>query len=507
MKEGQPNNPDMGHDILVNQERPLLKAAQDLSRAVAALEPNPDYAPQPPLALIVGGYVRDIHLGLRPKDADIEVYGVPPADLNRLLERMFGKTKDVGEAFGIIKVPLGDGLELDVSIPRRESKAGKGHTGFLIDSDPSLSIQEAARRRDFTVNAMALDPVSGVIYDPFGGLEDIQSKTLRVTDPERFQDDPLRVLRAMQFAARLEFTVEPESARLMRQMVERGDLGELSKERITGEIEKLLLKARRPSIGFEFGRMIGVVERVMPELQATLGVPQEPEWHPEGDVWTHTMMVADAAAKIVHDAARGLSEDERRQVMLGAVAHDLGKPATTTTVEGRIRSFGHEAAGEEPVRRFFSRLSFSGSDLEAAVAVATEHLKPSLLYSAFQKGDLDEKQYTNAVRKAVKRLGKTSWRVLLAAAEADFRGRTLPGADTAPFEAGSKFAQTVTEHGLDHVALRPLIMGRDLIEVFGLKPSPRFGEVIAAVEAARDEGKITTRDEALEFVRARIQNE
>ncbi len=494
---------EIHRDSEPKSERPLFKAAQDLAREISELEPNPEYATNAPCALIVGGYVRDSLLGLNPKDADIEVYGVAPDELKALLKKKFGQVEIVGEAFAVLKVSLGDGLELDVSIPRRESKTGKGHKDFAVIADPSMTIQEAAQRRDFTVNALAMDPVTGVIFDPFGGQEDIKNRILRVTDSERFQDDPLRVLRAMQFVARLEFTIDLESAQLMQEMVSRGELDHLPRERVTTELEKLLVKAKRPSVGFEFGRTIGVIERHFPELHALIDVPQEPEWHPEGDVWIHTMMVVDAAAKIAR--RDGFSESDRRPIVLGALAHDFGKPATTETIDGRIRSLGHEEAGEAPTREMCKRLSFGGDDVEAVVAIAKMHLQPGMLYRALETGKITDKAYVNAVRKVVKRLGKTSWRILLAASEADFRGRTIPGVDTAPYTPGLTFAKTVIDHGLDKEALKPLMQGRDLITEFGLVPSktngPLFGRIISAVEAARDEGKIETREQAIELAR------
>jgi len=493
----------MSHDNL------LLVAADRLARAVREFRPDRKYRMRVPEALIVGGYVRDQALGLDPKDADIEVYGVDPERLYALLEKVFGKTKEVGKAFGVIKVPIGDGLELDVSIPRRDSKAGKGHAGILAQSDPSMSVKEAARRRDFTVNTMAMNPLTGERHDPFDGMKDLRSKVLRVTDREQFQEDPLRVLRAVQFVARLEFSVDPESERLMREMVERGDLAELPPDRVTKELEKLLTKAPRPSVGFEFGRRIGLVERLFPEAEALVGVPQEPEWHPEGDVWVHTMMVVDAAAKIAR--RDGLPLEQARPLMLGALDHDFGKPATTEFLDGRIRSRGHEDAGEAPTRMMCERLTFKQDDVEAAVAIAVNHLKPGTLYRARLSNELDEKQYVNAVRKLVRRLGKTSWRVLLAASEADFRGRTIPGCDVDPYLPGKMLEETVVAHGLDREAAKPLVQGRDLITVFGLKAkdrtgSPIFGTILAAVEAARDDGRVETREQALAFVRDYLYN-
>ncbi len=506
MPETPSFNPD-GRDYM-SHDNPLLAAAVDLAKAVRELRPDPKYRMRIPEAMIVGGYVRDEKLGLDPKDADLEVYGVAPERLQVLLEKMFGKTKEVGKAFGVIKVPIGERFELDVSIPRRDSKAGKGHTGILVESDPSMSVKEAARRRDFSVNAMASNPLTGELHDPFGGMDDIRAKVLRVTDTVQFQEDPLRVLRGMQFVARLGFSVEGGSERLMREMVERGDLAELPPERITTELEKLLTKAARPSMGFEFARRIGIIERLFPEAEALVGVPQEPEWHPEGDVWIHTMMVIDAAARIAR--RDGLSGVEYRQVLLGALVHDYGKPATTETIDGRIRSRGHEEAGEEPTRKMCERLSFGKDDVEAAVAIAVNHLKPGVFYRARETGELNEKQYVNAIRKLIRRLGKTSWRVLLASSEADYRGRTIPGCETEPYLPGRMLAKTVVAHGLDKEAAKSLLMGRDLIDEFGLVPSKKtgalFGTILGAVETSRDAGEIETREQALAFVRDYLFN-
>ncbi|MFA4845011.1 MAG: hypothetical protein WC654_00425 [Patescibacteria group bacterium] len=432
MTEQPSHNPDVGSDLLKNQERPLLKAASDLVRAVATIAPNPDCAPQPPQALIVGGYVRDVHLGLHPKDADIEVYGVAADQLKELLERLFGTTKDVGEAFGIIKVPIGDKLELDVSIPRRESKAGKGHTGFLIDSDPSLNIKEAARRRDFTVNALAMDPITGVVFDPFGGLEDLQTKTLRITDPERFQDDPLRVLRAMQFIARIEFTVDPESERLMHEMVERGDLTELSRERITEEFEKLIFKGKRPSIGLAFARRIGVIEASFPNATVK-------DW----DVWEHLM--------------------DR------AVAHKKERHATLAAFLSGFSLESREAAVTE--------LTFKKKDIECA---------QSLLCAS----EIQDSASTNPINDA----RRTLKRVLPASPEAYAAWlRILERGEEA-----DRFLSLVQEH---HLSAQALLQGRDLIELFQLKPGPKFREIIDAVEAARDRAQIETREQAIAYVK------
>lgn len=425
--------PADARDLMKGQEKPLIKAARDLVRAVAEIEPNPDYAPQPPQALIVGGYVRDLHLGLRPKDADIEVYGVSPAELKSTLEKLFGRTKDVGEAFGIIKVPIGEGLELDVSIPRRESKAGKGHAGFLIDSDPSLDIKEAARRRDFSVNAMAMDPVTEVVFDPFDGMEDLKARRLRVTDAERFQDDPLRVLRAVQFLARLEFSIDPNSEKLIREMVDRGDLAELSRERITEEFEKLLFKARQPSIGLKFARKNGILEAVFPGTAI--------------ENWDGWMRMLDETVLVGKD----------RHATLAAFFSGFAPGARDAVV---------------------SSLSFSKKK-------DIPHTESLLHASAFE-----DSAPTNPVNDA----RRTLKRIQPAAPESYAAWLSVLGRK----EEGERFLSLVRENGLN---VQGLLQGRDLIELFKLKPGPKFQEILGAVEAARDRAEIETREEAISLAR------
>ena len=281
-------------------------------------------------ALIVGGWVRDRLLdrvsigstsaGHTPKDGgrqdiDVEVFGLP-ADRLRAVLSALGPVNSVGASFAVFK--LGP---LDISLPRTESKAGRGHRGFIVTGDPDLPLREATRRRDFTVNAIAWDPLREEHLDPHGGRDDLHRKRLRMVDPATFGDDSLRVLRAVQLAARLEFELDEPTRALCRTIA----LDDLPAERVWGEMEKLLLLAKRPSLGFALARDIRVVEQLFPELAALVDCPQEPEWHPEGDVWTHTLLVIDEARGRIENLRR----PQRIAVMLGAVCHDFGKPATT----------------------------------------------------------------------------------------------------------------------------------------------------------------------------------
>src|SRR3954467_2396572 len=302
-------------------------------------------------ALIVGGWVRDRLLGLPEGDnpnVDLEVFGVPGDRLRALLET-FGRVEAVGGRFQVYKVG-----GIDASLPRRDSKAGRGHKGFIVTGDPDMSIAEAARRRDFTVNAISWDPLSDEYFDPFDGRRDLERRLLRMVDPDTFADDSLRVLRAVQLAARFEFSLDEATAALCRAI----PLDDLPCERVWGEIEKLLLQARRPSLGLAVAMDLGIVGKLFPELRALSGCPQEPEWHPEGDVWVHTLQVVDEARTRIDDLPR----PHQVAILVGAVAQDLGKPATTGFSDGRIRSMDHEEQGVSPASVLLDRLNIHTID-------------------------------------------------------------------------------------------------------------------------------------------------
>ncbi|MCA1614129.1 MAG: HD domain-containing protein, partial [Acidobacteria bacterium] len=340
----------------------MPKRIAALARAVAA---------EGGRALLVGGCVRDALMGRRPQDWDVEVYGVEPSRLRALLER-FGRVDAVGEAFTVYKL----GPDLDVSLPRRERKQGRGHRGFVIEGDPSMTFAEAARRRDFTVNAILCDPLTGEHVDPYEGRRDLEDKLLRAVAPDTFVEDSLRVLRAAQLAARFGLDIDPATADLCRSI----DLTDLPAERVWGELEKLLLQAARPSVGFEWLAKLGATPQLFPEVQALVGVPQEAAWHPEGDCDVHTFLTLDRARELLDD----LPYPKRVTVMLAALCHDFGKPATTEFVEGRTRSRGHDEAGVPPTITFLDRLkihTLDGYDVRSqTVALVRDHLKPGEFY-------------------------------------------------------------------------------------------------------------------------------
>ena len=504
----------MSHSLLnaFREQNPILVGALcDIAERVAR-EPQHADSSVPPRAYIVGGYVRDLLLGVEPKDADLEVFGVPADRLHSLLETLFpSQVHDVGRAFGVLKVHLSHGVEFDVAMPRTESKTAPGHKGFAVESYPFLSIREAARRRDFTINTISFDPLTGEVLDPWNGQQDLEARLLRVVDAETFVDDPLRVYRAVQFLARFQLTIDPPSFLLLQQMVRDGHLQELSHERITEELGKLFLLAEKPSLGIECLRALGIIERDYPELNALINVPQEPEWHPEGDVWIHTMLVVDQAAKIIRrNENADFTRDERLAVVFGALCHDLGKPATTVRGEKdgvmRWRTPGHQEAGEAPTRELCGRLSFGEHVTHAAVMIALHHLRPPEYYLKHKKGELTDARYANTIRTLLKKIAPLSWRVLHAAAEADFRGRGFVDAETRAFLYGDLFRDTIIREQLDVEALKPLILGGEVIELFSLEPGPFIGDLLRTVEHARDKGEIQTKDEALVLIGMLIKN-
>ncbi len=434
-------------------------------------------------ALIVGGWVRDALLANGApvgSDVDIEVFGIEQDRLAPLLAP-FGRVEAVGASFPVYKLRVPDKNvdDIDVALPRRESKSGRGHKGFEVRGDPSMSIQDAARRRDFTINAISWDPLTGTYEDPFDGRGDLTRRLLRVVDPATFGDDSLRVLRAIQFAARFDLTLDDQTREICRSI----PLDDLPAERIWGEIEKLLLKATRPSIGFALALDLGVIDRVLPELRPLVGCEQEPEWHPEGDVWTHTLMVIDEARQANGDLAR----PQLITVMLGAVCHDLGKPATTAFVDGRIRSLDHEQAGVAPTESLLDRLnvhSIDGFDVRGQViGLVAQHLKPGMFHKAQSVGD-------GAFRRLAQ---KVDLELLARLARADCRGRS----GSFDCSAMDWFIERARALGVEHQPPPPLLLGRHLLQL-GLEPGPRVGEVLKQVYEKQLDGAITTVDEGIE---------
>jgi tRNA nucleotidyltransferase (CCA-adding enzyme) len=452
-----------------------IDVAAEIARRVAA---------QGGRALIVGGWVRDRLLGRASKDIDIEVFGVAAPALKALLETI-APVNVVGESFTVYKV-----ADVDVALPRRESKVGHGHKGFAVEGDPSMSPEDAARRRDFTVNAISWDPLREVYIDPFNGRVDLlERKVLRAVDPRTFVEDSLRVLRGVQFAARFALDMDAATKDLCRRI----PLNDLPAERVWGELEKLLLLAERPSVGFSLALELGVIERLFPELHALVGCPQEPEWHPEGDVWVHTLMVIDQARTRIAD----LDKPRQIAVMLGAVCHDLGKPPTTAFVDGRIRSIDHEQAGVPPSEALLDRLNIQtigGYDVRAQVfGVVAQHLKPLAFF----------KSVTPVGDGAFRRLAqKVDLELLARVALSDCLGRT------GHFDCSGIrwFLERAQALGVEHAPPDPILKGRHLLDL-GMPPGPAMGEILRKVYERQLDGDVTTLDEGLAIARGIITTE
>jgi len=436
-------------------------------------------------ALLVGGCVRDELMGKQPKDWDLEVYGVAPSRLRELLDQ-FGRVNVVGEAFTVYKI----GKDLDVSLPRRDRKIGRGHRGFVIEGDPEMAVAAATLRRDFTINAILRDPLTGEILDPQNGREDLQRNVLRAVSLETFAEDSLRVLRAAQFAARFEFRIEPNTVVLCRSI----DLSDLPPERIWGEMEKLLLRAQRPSIGLGWLHALGVLDQLFPEIRALIEVPQDPEWHPEGDVFVHTRLVIDRARELIED----LPYAKQVTIMLAALSHDFGKPATTEFVDGRTRSRGHEEAGVEPTVSFLDRLNIhtlDGYDVRAqVVALVRDHLKPGEYYK--KRDEVGDGAFRRLARKCELDL-------LYRVAKADSLGRNaewVPSENWYDSAAQDWFIARARELQVAEEPPPPLLLGRHLLEM-GLDPGPRIGEITRAVYEMQLDGRVQTLEEAKEVAK------
>ena len=416
---------------------------QKMARQIAAL-----VAAQGGRTFYVGGFVRDALIHKENKDVDIEVHGVSPKCLEEILDSL-GQRMTIGESFGIFGLK---GYDLDIAMPRKEEARGQGHKDFDIFVDPFIGTEAAARRRDFTFNALMQVVLTGEIVDHFGGVEDLQNGILRHVNDQSFAEDPLRVLRAGQFAARFGFRAAEETVALCRQM----DLRHLPRERIEGELKKALLKAEKPSIFFEVLRQMEQLDHWFPELKALIGVQQNPVYHSEGDVWTHTMMVIDEAAKLRHRAANPY------WFMLSAVTHDFGKAVCTEEKNGVLHAYLHEVKGLPLAEAFLRRITGEVKLIEYVLNLTEYHMKPNTVAGARSAVKVTTRMFDQSVDPEG----------LICLALADDRGRITqaPATDHEVFlmERLAVFQELMS---------RPYVMGRDLVEA-GLKPGVEFTEIL-----------------------------
>ena len=415
-------------------------------------------------ALLVGGCVRD-HLLSRlsttncqlPTDFDIEVYGLAPEKLQATLATRF-RLDLVGASFGVLKL---HGHDIDVALPRRETKLGEGHRAFEMEYDPFLKIEEASARRDFTVNAIYMDPLTGEIIDPWNGKADLEKGVLRHVS-DHFREDPLRVLRGMQFIARFDLEPAPETIAICRGMTPEG----LAQERLMGEWSKLLLQGKKISKGLNFLRAVGWV-KYYPELERLIGCKQAPEWHPEGDVWNHTLCCLDAYAEGKSKGERGKSEEgEDLIVGLAVLCHDFGKPFCSKydPVKKRIRSLGHDEMGVEPTIAFLKRLTNEEKLLKEVPPLVKHHMRPFAMWK--------DKASDGAIRRLAAKVTRIDR--LCRVAAADDAGR--PPFPREP-EAYEWLEEQARRLAVEDAAPKPIVMGRHLMEL-GMKPGPDYKKIL-----------------------------
>jgi tRNA nucleotidyltransferase (CCA-adding enzyme) len=438
-------------------------------------------------ALIAGGAVRDNLLGLEPKDFDVEVYGVSFDGLARILAA-YGRVDLVGQSFGVVKLTVSGGRTYDFSLPRRDSKIGHTHRDFLTTFDPDITPEEAASRRDFTINAMAFDPVANELLDFFRGREDLRNRVLRATS-DAFREDPLRVLRGMQFACRFNLAIDPATAEQCRAIAH--EYSTIAQERVAEEFMKWATKSTDPGRIAEYLVATGWIAH-FPEIKHLLGVPQDPEWHPEGDVGIHTMLVVDAAAKI---ATRDLLIDDERAVLLfSALTHDFAKAGTTALRErnGVLRwtAHGHEAAGGPLARAFLERIGIKPSIVDQVVHLVENHLAHSSL-----RNDVTPR----TVRRLALRLAPANITQLIRLIEADHSGR--PPLPAGLPESAVRIREMAAAQAVATKPMSALILGRHVLPYFDNQAGPHIGEITRAAYDAQTDGAFSTEEEALNWLR------
>lgn len=470
---------------------------------------------------VVGGFVRDQILKIPNKDMDIEVYGLSYSEIAQALSSCF-RVDLVGQCFGVLKIDN----EIDISLPRKESKSGRGHKGFDVHSDPSLSLEEAFARRDFTINAIGMRR-DGSFYDPFDGIGDLRRGILRATS-QAFKDDPLRVLRGIQFCARFGFDMDSQTILYCRELF--SEFPTLSEERIYEEWTKWALKGKWMQKSLHLLRETGWI-KAFPELDALIDCPQNPCWHPEGDVFVHTSLVCEELAHILREQFFELSEEDRTVLMFAALGHDFGKAVTTHKDEqGIIRSLGHAEAGVPLIRQFLERMKAPHRIVAKVLPLVREHMSLMNLKQS-------ERPSPKMVRRLACRLEPANIKLWTLLCQSDARGCFAPERhyqqESSPFDQSdlkwpkqpeslktqSKDILTAKRQKITKRKIRfradlwfelaqelevaesqpqPLIRGRDLIQL-GVRPGPEMGQMLQKIFDAQLDGLISTFEEGIQF--------
>lgn len=432
-------------------------------------------------AWLVGGCVRDLFLNITPKDYDLEVYGLPMPNLEKSLKKL-GPCQQVGKSFAVLKLAY-QGMDIDLALPRTEKKTGMGHRAFEVIADENLALQEASQRRDFSMNAMMFNPLSGEFIDFHQGRDDLKKGQLRHVSAA-FAEDPLRVLRAMQFAARFQLSLHPSTALLCQQLL--AEAHTLSSERIWNEWEKWA-HAPYPSYGLQCLKDSTWWD-LYPELQALEACPQDPQWHPEGNVWIHTCHVLDEAAQLAID--KQWQSKTRLSLIFSALCHDIGKPSTTTHEKDHIRSKGHAQAGIPLSQSFLKNIAAPMWLSEHVCPLVKEHL-------CFHGTNLSDK----TIRRLAVRLEPSNIEVWEALTQADQSGRP-PLPKTRPALAWLQTAQALKH---DQEKPKMIITGKVLI-AHGIATGPKMGEILRIAYEAQLDGQFEDQSEAEQWLIQFIQS-
>jgi tRNA nucleotidyltransferase (CCA-adding enzyme) len=428
-------------------------------------------------ALIVGGANRDALLGCPVKDLDLEVYGLEAETLHHLLQQQY-TIKTVGVSFGVYHIPE---LQIDVALPRKETAIGLGHRDFSINCDPYLSIEQAALRRDFTINAIYHDPLSEEWLDPWNGLQDLRQRILHPVSP-RFMEDPLRVLRGMQFAARFDLQWSDTLIAYSRQISQDA----LAIERIEMEWKKMLVRGIKISRGMELLRASGWI-RFYPELEALIDCPQDPQWHPEGDVWQHTLHCLDALPSL-----RTGDEHEDWVIALAVLCHDMGKPVTTEWIDGHIRSYQHESRGVPIAESFLQRITRQKSIYEQILPLVACHMLPYSLY----KNQASDK----ALRKLALKVGRMDR--LMSVVHADLRGR--PPLPAYPSPELEWLEERLQQLNIQQSPPLPILLGRHLIPL-GFTPGKPLGYALQQAFEAQLSGEFDSVESGIAWIKRHVE--
>ncbi len=435
--------------------------------------------------ILVGGAVRDYILGQKSKDFDVEVFNIHYSQLIAILKK-FGKVSAVGKAFGVLKLS-NKGYHFDFSLPRNDIKTGEGHRGFRITTNPTMTFRSAASRRDFTINALGYNLISGEILDEFGGRSDLKNRILRVVDPATFTEDPLRVLRGIQFAARFNLDIPESTKQIFIDLIE--TLDQLPRERIFKEIIKLLLKAKKPSTGLIIADAIGLNKKLFPELNALHSIPHDPDWYPENNAWSHTLSVIDEAARL-----RCGDDFQDLALMLAALCHEFTSLNPTEFVDAQWQKKYQSAPCITVTRCFMNRITNETKLIETVDRLVSEHrsLSRALRSTNIKNGD-------------IRRLSlKVSIPLLVRLAEADYYGRFKENERPVNFPAGEWLLKRFYALKLDNEQnLQPILLGRHL-KTLGLEPGPSFGEILTDAYEKQLDDEFMTLDDALAWAQNQI---